>query len=99
MVSPVKIWRNQKKIASLIGKQGAIVSWTSIRVPPADYSNLAPYAVALIALDDGGMMMAQLVDCDMEDVKKGQRVVTVIRRMTHSSDDGVIPYGVKAVPI
>jgi uncharacterized protein len=99
MLSPVKIWRNQKKIASLIGKRGTVVSWTLIRVPPADFSGFAPYPVAIIALDDGGMMMAQLVDYEQKHVVKGQRVVTVIRRMTKSSDDGVIPYGIKAIPL
>jgi uncharacterized protein len=99
MISPVKIWRNQKKIASLVGKKGTIVSWTIIRVPPADFSSFAPYPVALILLDDGGMMTAQLVDSDISQCKKGQRVLTVIRRVTQLSDDGVIPYGIKVVPI
>lgn len=99
MLSPVKIWRNQKKIASLIGKQGSIVSWTLIRVPPADFANLAPYPVVLIVLDEGGMMMAQLVDFEEKHLMKGQRVATVIRRVAKSSDDGVIPYGIKAIPL
>lgn len=98
MLSPVKIWRNQKKIASLIGKKGSIVSWTFIRVPPANFSNLAPYPVVLIALDDGNSMMAQLVDSEEKHLVKGQRVVTVVRRVTKSTDDGVIPYGIKAIP-
>jgi len=99
MLSPVKIWRNQKKVASLIGKKGTIVSWTFIRVPPADFSSLAPYQVALIVFDEGGSMMAQVVDCETKHLKKGQRVITVIRRVTKASDDGVIPYGIKVVPI
>jgi uncharacterized OB-fold protein len=99
MLSPVKIWRNQKKVASLIGKRGTIVSWTLIRVPPADFSSLAPYPVALIVFDGGGSMMAQVVDIEMKCLKKGQRVATVVRRVTKASDDGVIPYGIKAIPI
>jgi uncharacterized protein len=99
MLSPVKIWRNQKKIASLVGKRGSIVSWTVIRVPPADFSSLAPYPVAIIALDDGSVMMAQLVDFEEKHLMKGQRVATVVRRVTKSSDDGVIPYGIKAIPL
>ena len=99
MLSPVKIWRNQKKVASLIGKRGKIVSWTLIRVPPTDFTSLAPYPVAIISFNEGGMMMAQIVDFEMKHLKKGQRVVTVVRRVTKASDDGVIPYGIKAIPI
>jgi len=55
MLSPVKIWRNQKKTASLIGKTGKIVSWTVIRVPPADFTDQAPYPVVLVELTEGGL--------------------------------------------
>jgi uncharacterized OB-fold protein len=99
MLSPVKIWRNQKKVASLIGKRGTIVSWTFVRVPPADFMSLAPYPVIIFAFDEGGSMMAQLVDFEEKHLKKGQRVITIIRRITKFSDDGVIPYGIKAIPI
>jgi len=99
MLSPVKIWRNQKKIASLIGKRGVIVTWTVVRVPPADFTSLAPYPVALIKLDDGNTITAQLVDCDEKTLVAGLAVKTVIRRVAKPSEDGIIPYGVKAVLI
>lgn len=99
MLSPVKIWRNQKKIASLIGKKGSIVSWTIVRVPPADFASLAPYPVVFMACDDKSNMIVQLVDWEETHLAVGQRVETVIRRVTPASDDGVIPYGIKAIPI
>ena len=99
MLSPVKIWRNQKKIADLIGKTGEIISWTFIRVPPAEYAGLAPYPVVLVALDDGRKVMLTLVDYADADLAAGRKVMTVLRRVTEPDADGIIFYYAKAKPI
>ncbi len=99
MLSPVKIWRNQKKVAALLGKEGKIISWTIVRVPPAEFSDQAPYPVVIVALSGGGRIMAQLVDPTEEKSRIGMKVVTVIRRVTHPDPDGVIPYGIKVKPL
>ncbi len=95
MLSPVKIWRNQKHIAHLLGKTGEIISWTIIRVPPSGFSSFAPYPVVLIALNDGSHLTAQLVDWDGRDIVIGSPVVTVIRRIAEPAGEGIIPYGIK----
>ena len=46
-ISPVKVWRNQKKIASLVGKIGVVESFTIVYVSPVGFENQAPYPVAL----------------------------------------------------
>jgi uncharacterized OB-fold protein len=99
MISPVKIWRNQKKIAGLVGIKGMIVSWTFIRLPPAEFGSLAPYPVVLVKLDHGNTMMLQLVDYELTDLVTGREVVTVIRRITDPNPDGIIPYATKVKPI
>ncbi len=99
MNSPVKIWRNQKYIASLVNKTGTIVSWTLVRVPPADFMDQAPYPVVLVKLDHGETIAAQLVDWKSEVLSIGKRVQTVIRRVTHPDPDGIIPYGIKVKPL
>lgn len=97
MQSPVKLWRNQKYIAGSLGKIGTILSWTVVRVPPGDFSDQAPYAVALIVLEDGKRIMCQVVDLPAErQIVTGMKVITVIRRVTQPDADGVIPYGIKA---
>ncbi len=98
MISPVKIWRNQKKVASLVGKTGTIVAFTMVRVPPADFTNQAPYPVAIVKLKDGTHITAQLVDWKESDLKTGQPVMTVIRKVFETGD-GVIPYGIKVRPL
>lgn len=99
MLSPVKVWRNQKYVARMIGKTGTIVSWTIIRVPPANFSYQAPYAVVLVALDEGGRIAAQLVDNSQDQLAFGQKVVTVVRKTIQSEIDAVIPYGIKVKPV
>jgi uncharacterized OB-fold protein len=95
MISPVKVWRNQKRIQSLLGKQGKILAWTIIYVPPGRFSFFAPYPIAIVELDNGQKITAQLVDCDHDEVKTNARVETVLRKVTEPSTDGVIPYGIK----
>jgi uncharacterized OB-fold protein len=98
MLSPVKIWRNQKKVRAIVGVRGTVVSWTVIRVPPAGFGDMAPYAVVIVALPGDKRIMAQLVDVEPKEVKKGMKVVSVIRRVTQPTGDGVIPYGIKVKP-
>ncbi|MBI5619412.1 OB-fold domain-containing protein [Candidatus Gottesmanbacteria bacterium] len=105
MQSPVKLWRNQKKIAGLIGKTGRIVAFTLIRVPPAGFSDQAPYPVVVVELEEGlpaqagKRITAQLVDWQPEHLAVGQNVVTVIRRVIQPNTEGVIPYGIKVKPV
>ena len=99
MKSPVKIWRNQRNIAQLLGKTGTIVSWTLVRVPPGDFMDQAPYPVVLVELDGGKRIEAQLVDWNETHLAFGTKVKTVIRCVMHPDPDGVIPYGIKVKPI
>lgn len=98
MQSPVKIWRNQKKIARLIGKTGRVLSWTIIRVPPGDFTNQAPYPVVLVEFQDKERMCAQLVDWEPKQLKFGQKVIAIVRRTIKPDAGGIIPYGIKVKP-
>ena len=99
MQSPVKIWRNQKHVAKLIGKTGTVLSWTLIRVPPGDFMDQAPYPVVLVELVGGKRITAQLVDWKESDLSFGVKVKTVVRRVTRPDPDGIIPYGIKVKPV
>lgn len=99
MTSPVKIWRNQKNIAGLLGKKGKIISWTFVRVPPSGFENQAPYPVALVRLEDGKTITAQMVDYIEGNLKFGQNVVTIVRRTMQPEVSDVIPYGIKVRPV
>lgn len=98
MISPVKIWRNQKHIREHLGKVGEIVTYTFIRVPPDNFEAHAPYPVVLVKLPDRNLM-GQLVDFEPSDLKVGQKVKAVLRRVREPDAEGVIPYGIKFTPV
>lgn len=82
----------------MLGKTGKIISWTMVRVPPADFSDQAPYPVVLVELNGGERLTAQLVDWNAEDLNAGQNIITIVRRTIKPNNEGVIPYGIKVKP-
>jgi uncharacterized protein len=99
MLSPVKIWRNQKHTTRLLGMTGKIVTWSFIRVPPEGFSDQAPYPLAIVEFSTKERITAQVVDWEMKQIHIGQKVQTVIRRTIETTTDGVIPYGIKVKPL
>jgi hypothetical protein len=99
MQSPVKIWRNQKKIQKLLGLEGKIVTFTKIHVPPAGFESQAPYVVTVAKLNSGANYTAQLVDWEDRHLAIGQKIKTVLRKTKDPGEEGVIPYGIKFKPI
>lgn len=77
---------------------GKVLTFTVIRVAPAQWSDLQPYALAIIELTDGTHVMAQITDCDVEKVKIGMEVRLEFRRIQNEGESGIISYGHKAVP-
>lgn len=59
----------------------------------------APYPVVLVDLDTGGRITAQFVDFRDEQLKFGQKVITIVRKTIQSGADDVIPYGIKVKPL
>jgi hypothetical protein len=99
MISPVKIWRRQKEIRKLIGKKGRVIAWTKIYTPGSDFKKYAPYPVVLVELESKEKIYGQLVDYEKEDLKTGSYVISILRKVRASTEDGVIAYGVKFKPL
>ena len=99
VISPVKLWRRQKKTAVLIGKKGKILTYSLIRVAPKDFIEQAPYPVVIVKLDDGENMIGQLVDFEKEELKIGRKVIAVLRRIRTENKEEVIPYSIKFKPL
>lgn len=95
MISPVKIWRRQKKIRQLLGKKGEIISWTKIFVAGSDFKKSAPFYLVLVELEDKKRLIAQLVDFDEGIDLFGKKVKVILRRIREISEEDVIPYGIK----
>ncbi len=98
ITSPVKLWRRGKKLANHIGRTGKLLHWTIVRVPPKSFAEQAPYPVGIVKLDDGEMMVGQLVDWTEKDLKSGRSVIAVMRRIKQEDAEDIIPYGIKFKP-
>jgi len=85
------------KEIKLSGK-GKILTYTIIYVSPEEFSNQAPYPIAIIKLDEGPKLTAQIVDCKIKDVKIGMRVQSTFRKIQQDGNIGAIYYGYKFKP-
>ena len=74
--------------------QGEIYSFTTMRSAPAGFEDQAPYTLAIVRLDEGPLITAQLTDLDGP-VQIGDRVEMVTRKLTTEGEAGVIVYGYK----
>lgn len=78
----------------LAGK-GEIVSYTIVHEAPTPFTRQRPYVLAIIKLDEGPSLTAQIVDCDHSDVDMGKRVHSVFRKVAEDGKSGIIQYGYK----
>ena len=85
-------------VPAQLAEKGKIITYTIIRVPPHQFADQAPYAVGIVELDDGVMLTAQIVDCDFEELKVGQRVRIEFRKIFQEGESGILCYGYKFVP-
>ncbi len=78
---------------------GKIYSYTIIHDPPTGFKDLAPYAIALVRLDEGPLVLSQIVDVDFEQLKIGLSVQVVFRRIGEAGRTGVLRYAYKFRPL
>ena len=58
-----------------------------------------PYPLAMVELDEGARVTAQIVDVTPELVKRGMHVKAVFRKLGEDSESGIIYYGTKFAPV
>ena len=80
-----------------LSENGTIISYTMIRVAPADFATQVPYAIAVVESDNGVRLTTQVVDCKPEDLEIGKKVKFVFRKLYTEGQTGIICYGYKAV--
>jgi len=80
----------------LSGK-GVVYSFSTVYSVPEDFG-CAPYVVALVKLEEGPMISAQLTDVDGDEVRIGMPVEMVTRRTYVEGDGGLIHYNYKFRP-
>jgi uncharacterized protein len=87
-----------RRVRAMSGK-GEVYSFTVVHEPPTGYETQAPYAIALVKLEEGPLVTAQLTDVDTAEIKIGMPVEMVTRRLRTDGDEGVIQYGYKFRPV
>lgn len=79
--------------------KGKIVTYSIIHVGPEAFGEQVPYPIAIVELDEGPRITAQIVDCKIEDVKIGMKLENTFRRIQEDGYTGAIYYGYKFKPI
>lgn len=78
------------------GGLGVIYSYTVVQDAPEGFAEQAPYVVALVQLDEGPMLTAQITDLEPgQEPAIDDRVEMVTRKLTTEGDHGMIVYGYK----
>jgi len=78
--------------------KGTVYSFSTVYNPLSQFTEFVPYIVALIDLDEGVRITAQLTDIVPADVTIGMPVEMVIRKISEQSEKGAIVYGYKFRP-
>ena len=88
-----------KTLYTFSGK-GEVYSYTTVFDPPAGFEETAPYTVAMVKLDEGPLVTAQLTDLEDRKVEIGMPVEMVTRKLRSATDErGMLVYGYKFRPV
>jgi len=90
--------RGRKLSKHRFAGKGTVYSYTIMYQTSSPYEPYLPYVVALIDLEEGPRITAQLTDVASDEVKIGMDVEMVIRKISEEGDRGMIVYGYKFRP-
>jgi uncharacterized OB-fold protein len=90
----------EAKTAYTFSGKGEVYSFTRMGNAPSGFEQQSPYTVALIRLEEGPIVTAQLTDLGDTDVQIGMPVEMVTRKLRDDVDErGIIIYGYKFRPV
>ncbi len=78
--------------------KGTIYSFTVIYQATPQFEPYVPYVVALVQLEEGPLVTAQITDIDVDKVEIGMPVEMVFRKISEQGERGLIYYGYKFRP-
>lgn len=88
--------RRRGKLETLyFSGRGKVYSYTEIHSPATGFEDQVPYVFAIIELDEGARVTGQIVDAHKTDVKIGDKVEVVFRKLQSEDPEGLIHYGFK----
>ena len=87
-----------KTLFQFSGK-GEVYSYTTVYEAPEGYAEQAPYTLAMVKLEEGPLVTAQLTDLGEQKAKIGMPVEMVTRLLRSATDErGMLIYGYKFRP-
>ena len=86
-------------ISLKLGGKGRIVTYSIVHTAPENFERQTPYPIAIIELDEGPRLTAQIVDCDSNELKIGMKVQSTFRKIQEDGWVGAIYYGYKFKPL
>ncbi len=90
-----KCRRKGKLVEIKYAGKGKVITFTEVTSPPEGFEDQVPYILAIIELDEGARLTAQIVDAHKPDIKIGSRVENVFRVIQRDDPEGLIHYGFK----
>lgn len=75
--------------------RGEIKSYTVIRNPPEYMRFSAPYIVAIVELEEGPRISAQIEDTNVDKIEIGDKVERCFRKVNEGKNSGLVKYGYK----
>jgi len=78
--------------------RGEVYTFSTVYNAPEGFEPYTPYTVALVKLEEGPVVTAQLTDVAPKDVQIGMPVEMVTRRLHTHGEEGTIVYGYKFRP-
>lgn len=87
------------RVAFSFSGRGTVYSFTTMYSAPDKFERHTPYTVALVKLEEGPLVTAQLADVDPAEVFIGMPVEMVTRKMYEEGEDGVVVYNYKFRPL
>ncbi len=90
---------NEARDSYQFSGKGEVYSYSTLYDAPAGHEEQAPYTVALVQLEEGPMVTAQLTDLDERQPEIGMPVEMVTRKLRADGDRGILVYGYKFRPV
>ncbi len=90
-----KCRRKGKVAPKQFSGRGKIYSFTEVTSGPVGFELETPYLLAIIELEEGPRLTAQVVGVSEKEVKIGDSVEMVFRKIMEDSAEGLIHYGYK----
>ena len=94
-----KCRRRGRIVAHKFLGKGKIYSFSLVTSPPDGFKFESPYVMAVVELEEGARLISQIVDWQGKDeLKIGDPVRVVFRKIQEAGPEGVIHYGFKFEP-